>query len=111
MILQEKSNNAEYMDPGLTQELVRQLTGLSDDDIVDAVDELESLGFVRKLSSLSSGVLGFDLLGPEPALFAKFDKHFTDWDPEADALRIAADLVNELDGGLVSALADRCGWP
>ena len=107
----ENSTNAETLDPGLTPEFVRQITELSDDDIVDAVDELESRGFVRKLSSLGCGALGFHLLGPEPALFAKFDKHFKDWDSEADALRIAADLVNELDGGLVSALAERYGWP
>jgi hypothetical protein len=69
----ENSTNAETMDPGLTPEFVRQITELSDDDIVDALDELESRGFVRKLSSLSSGVLGFHLLGPEPALFAKFE--------------------------------------
>jgi hypothetical protein len=101
----EKSENGGTMDLGLSPDLVREVTALSDDDIVDALDELESQGFVRSLRSLSSGPLGFDLVGPEPALFAKFDKHFRNWDPAADALRIAADLVNELDGAAVSAIA------
>jgi hypothetical protein len=107
----EKSENGETMDPGLSPELVRELTKLADDDIIDAIDELESQGFVKALRSLNSGPLGFAALGPEAGLFAKFDKYSKDWDPEADALRIAADLVNELDGATVSALGARYGWP
>ncbi|WP_283813302.1 DMT family transporter [Bradyrhizobium sp. Leo170] len=51
---------------------------------------------------------GASVAGPEAATF---DKHFMEWSPEEDALRIAADLVNDpsmpIDTGQV---AQRDGW-
>jgi len=105
----EHSEHGSIMDPGLSPQLVRDITTLSDDDIVEAVDELESRGFVKLLRTF--GPLGFAAMVPTPTLFAAFDKHFKEWDPEADALRIAADLVNELDGAVVSVLGQRYAWP
>jgi hypothetical protein len=75
------------------------------------VDELEGFGFVRRHVTLASGALGFSSLAPEATLFAALDQHFKGWNPEADALRIAADLVNGSTDGMVSAMAETYGWP
>jgi hypothetical protein len=100
-----------FYGPQLEPDELRQATGLSDDDIVDAVDELEGFGFVRRHVTLASGALGFSSLAPEATLFAALDQHFKGWNPEADALRIAADLVNGSTDGMVSAMAETYGWP
>ena len=34
---------------------------------------------------------------PKDELFASFDKHFKDWDPAEDALRLAADMLNDAE--------------
>ena len=60
--------------------------------------------------SPGSGALGFSSLTPEAALFAALDQHFMDWNPGADALRIAADLVNGAAEGIVSVMAESYGW-
>ena len=37
----------------------------------------------------------YDIITPFPDLYATFDKHFQGWDPATDALRIAADFIND----------------
>jgi len=73
---------------------------VSEDDVEDALHELRDLVTVS-----------FDCVLPKAELFATFDKHFMEWSPEEDALRIAADLVNDpsmpIDTGQV---AQRYGW-
>jgi hypothetical protein len=62
------------------------------------VDDLEIRGLVKLLRSLGSGPLKDSPLWVQASLFADFDTFFKKWNPEEDALRIAADLVSELDG-------------
>lgn len=86
-------------------------TGLTDDDIVDGIDELKGLGLMRTYASIGCGSMGFHMVGPENEMFAKMDRHFMSWNPEEDALRVAADLVNSKETGAnVQALAARYGW-
>jgi hypothetical protein len=106
----ERSEHGDTMDPELDADELRAATGLHDDDIVDAVDELESHGFVRRHVLSDCGEIGFSSLIPEAALFITFDKYFKSWDPEADAVQIAADLVNGASGS-VSEMAEKHGWP
>jgi TIR domain len=108
----ERSEHGNAMDPQLEPADLQQATGLPDDNIVDAVHELEGRGFVRRHVTLASGSFGFSKLMPEAALFAALDQHFSDWNPETDALRIAADLVNSSTSGIVSEMAKAAyGWP
>ena len=45
-------------------------------------------------------------------LFVTFDSLFTDWNPVADAVRLAADLANgERPGLSIPKTAERYGWP
>jgi hypothetical protein len=108
----ERSNAGMSMDPQLFPDDLRVATGLHDDDIIDAVDELRGSGLLRKYDSLGCGEIGFHMVAPESELFATLDRHFTDWNPEHDALHIAADMVNAgEEGGSVPDLAQRYGWP
>jgi len=45
-------------------------------------------------------------------LYVEFDKYWQSWDPARDALRLAADLVNDpqFPHG-TKEIADRYGWP
>ncbi|MGH6899396.1 MAG: toll/interleukin-1 receptor domain-containing protein [Geminicoccaceae bacterium] len=72
----ERSEHGDAMDPQLEPDELRQATGLLDDDIVDAVHELQGRGFVRRYVTLASGALGFASVIPEAALFAALDQHF-----------------------------------
>lgn len=76
-------------------------TGLSTEDLVDAAHELTGLVTVRHGDSIH----------PEEELFVKFDKFWKDWDPAADALRVASALINDPEFPTTPAeIADELGW-
>jgi len=111
-LMVERSEHGDSMDPQLTPDDIRSAARLSDDDIIDAVDELEGQGFVQRHRSLGCGAIGFHGLTPESELFVKFDSYFKPWDPEKDALRIAAEMVNGTEDGVtVQNLAASYEWP
>lgn len=107
----ERAEHADSMDPQLDADAIREATGLVDDDIEDAADELEGQGYVRKHIFLGSGPIGFTFLTPEGELFAKFDSLFKPWDPSQDAATLATKLL-ECDGGGISIqeAARDLGW-
>jgi hypothetical protein len=108
----ENSKAGMPLDPQITPDDLRQVTGLSDDDIVDAVDELEGRGLLRRYHTLGRGPIGFHMVAPHDELFASMDKHFMSWNPEEDAVVVAADMVNNgQDGADVSKLAGKLNWP
>ena len=80
----ERTENAVHHDPMLPVEQVAEITGLSEDDVADALYELK--GMIEDYHGT---------LIPQPELLTTFDKHFKDWDPAADALCLAADLLND----------------
>jgi hypothetical protein len=80
----EMTENALHSDPMLSINQVCDATLLSEEDVSDALHELR--GMVEE---------NYGTVMPAPELFVTFDKLFRDWDPAADALRIAADLLNE----------------
>jgi hypothetical protein len=109
-LIEERSETGCKFDPQLDADEIRDATRLPEDDIIDAVDELEGRGFVGRHRTLGEGSIGFRVLYAEAALFVEFDRHFQDWDPEADAQRIAADLVNGAGEADTSSLAESYGW-
>jgi hypothetical protein len=77
-------------------------TGLAEDDVTDALHELRSFflepGGTRQY--LARGTL-----------YATFDRYFMDFDPAQDALKLAADLVNDSNfPGDPKVIAERYGW-
>ena len=111
-VMMDQSENGLGHDPMLDAESLRTATGLSDDELVDAVFELESRRNVRRLRALGEGTLGFVSLGSEASLFVDFDAYYREWNPEDDGLRIAAGMVDDgSDGASVPELAAKLSWP
>jgi len=77
----EASENALFGDPQISVGELVIRTELSEDDVRDALHELRDLFTVSQ-----------DWALPKGELFVVFDKHFHDWDPASDALKLAADL-------------------
>ncbi|SDD49243.1 hypothetical protein [Belnapia rosea] len=104
------SETGREMDPQLSPDELRQGTSLPDDDLVDAVDELERSGLVRLHKCIPMDVLGFHVLTPEAGLFEVFDPIFEVGNPLDDARTVAASLLAADDGAVVSKLAGSLGW-
>ena len=110
-LIMERSQAGMLLDPQLSPGDLRSATGLTDDAIIDGVDELHGLGLLRRYASIGCGPMGFHMVAPENEMFATMDRHFMPWNPEDDALRIAADMVNgREDGANVQALAAQYDW-
>lgn len=96
----EETKDALFGDPQRTIEELKTKTGLSEEDVRDAVHELR--GMVND---------SFDRILPKDELFATFDQYWMGWDTAQDALRIAADLLNdETFPSRASEVAERYGW-
>ncbi|MBN9602071.1 MAG: toll/interleukin-1 receptor domain-containing protein [Afipia felis] len=97
----EASETAMFGDPQRTvQELATQ-TVLSEDDVRDALHEIQSYFTVS-----------FDRALPKDELFVVFDKHFKEWDPADDALVLARDIVSdESFPGNTAEIGKRYDWP
>ena len=99
------------MDPQLSAATVRSELSLTDNEIVDAVFELEGRGLVRKHVTSSAGRLGFSRLVPEAELFVEFDAFYTDWNPKEDGVRVAAELMSQNEESCrLAILAERLEW-
>ena len=96
----ESTQTAMFGDPQKTIEELAIAVDTSEEDVEDALHELRDMvteSFRRVL--------------PKDSLFAQFDKYFMDWSAEEDALRIAADLVNDDEfPHEASKVAERYGW-
>jgi hypothetical protein len=107
----ENSKTGMSMDPQISPDDLRKITGLGDDDIIDAVDELHGRSLLRRYASIGCGPMGFHMVTPEAEMFAAMDKHFAAWNPEEDALLVAADMVNNSkDGVSIPEVASHHGW-
>lgn len=96
----ERTQHALHWDPLISVQEIAEMTAISDDDVSDALHELRSM-VENHVGSIV----------PLPKLFVTFDKHFKDWDPAADALRVAADFVNDPEfPGDPAEIAARYGW-
>lgn len=97
----EETEHGEFGQPQKHVSELVEAIGVSEEDIRDAVYELRDM-----LQEWSGTIV------PKSELFAVFDEHFMGWSPEQDALRIAADLVNdETIPGSAQEIAARYGWP
>lgn len=111
-LLVERSQHGDMHDPSIDADELRKATGLSDDDIVDAVDELSGQGYVGKRIHMGCDVIGFAEIYPEGELFAKFDASYMTWDPAADALVLATKLMEATGNWLrVAEAAASLAWP
>ncbi len=103
----EKSKNGTFADPQFAVSALATMTGLSVDDVEDALHELAR--FIRMSNELVP--LVHKTVMSEACLFAEFDKYWMEWVPEKDGLRLAADLVNdEKFPNKTPEIAARYGW-
>lgn len=110
-LLVTRSEHGDVHDPHVEVEELRMATGLSDDDLADAVDELAGQGYVGKRVHCGCGEIGFAALYPEGELFAKFDDRFMGWSPSEDALVLATKALEASGGWLpVVPTAAALGW-
>ena len=107
----ERSEYGDTHDPNLDEASLKAATEMADDDIIDAIDELERYGLVGKITTLGCGPLGFAYVHPKSPMFWTLDEFYKPWNPRQDALRIAAELVNGTDNDSIPKMAEKLGWP
>lgn len=87
---------------------LKKHTGLTDDDLVDAVDELKGQEYVSNKNRL-----GCEIVTPEGALFGEFDSFFKPWSPSDDALVVASHLLEAFASKrrlVVGDVSEKLGW-
>jgi len=109
-LLIERSKDGRQNDPIIAEDEVRAHTHLSDDDIAEAVHELDQDGLVFRHQTLGMGKISFHALSPEPALFEVFDPLFGIGNPLLDAREVARILIERENDGNVALLAEALGW-
>jgi hypothetical protein len=96
----ESSSNASLMEPILSVDRLAEMTDLPEENVIDGLHEL---------GEMVEG--GNGQVWAKPELYVRFDKYFKGWDPSADGLIIAADLLNGPEGDVdPQTLADKHGW-
>lgn len=84
-LLVESTQHARKFDPMRSIDDLATQTGLSEEDVVDALHEMK--GFV----TASRGRPVY----PEDELFVTFDHFWMPWNPAEDALTLASDMLND----------------
>jgi hypothetical protein len=78
------SKTGVVFDPNMRHEALQEECGLSEDDLEDALHELQNF-----IKNERYGVSAKD------ELFVEFDEHFMGWKPADDALQLATRITNE----------------
>jgi hypothetical protein len=99
-VLVERTEYAVFADPQMGVSELADNTGLSVEDTKDGLYELSAFLTVSH-----------DRVLPKDILFAEFDRHWKSWEPAQDALRLAADIVNDPKFPAdPKQIAERYGW-
>ncbi|WP_207671178.1 toll/interleukin-1 receptor domain-containing protein [Burkholderia sp. USMB20] len=94
------SKNGQFADPQLKIDEIAERTGLSPEDLADALYEIRHRVQTR-----------FDFVVPKSTLYSEFDRYWQPWDPALDAVRLAVDLVNDSEMPTTPLeIAQRYGW-
>lgn len=109
-LLSQDSEHGRDLDPMIDVEVLSQRLNVALSDLETLVHELEELGWVRPHPSANSPI-GIHSVSARPLLFLATDAVYHDWDPESDALTIAAAMEDVSRDGLhVEELAKRVPW-
>jgi hypothetical protein len=110
-VLIHRSQFGRSGDPSLDQETIRAVAGVPDDDIAEAVCELEEYALVARREAIGMGRIGFIALGPTERLFVVFDCEFMGWNARDDAAKLARSLF-EREAQMLSsdALCKELEW-
>jgi hypothetical protein len=95
-----QSRNGEFGDVTSDEEHIAERTSLSREDVIDALHELR-----RWLK------IGYGSVLVRETFYAEFDRYWKPWIPADDALRLAADLVNDTNfPSAPEQIAQRYRW-
>lgn len=98
----ETTTSAESVFPEISREELLKKTGLTAPDAIDALHELSNYIVTDKRD---------DAARPKHELYAEFDQYWMPWNPAVDAVRLAADLFNDVTFPTEpEAVAARYGW-
>jgi hypothetical protein len=104
--LVERSEHGFDNDPDVPAKELAEALGLTMDELLDAVEELEAEG----CAMLHEYAGGRDV-APTEAMFPRFDRFWTDHDAEQDAVRVATHLLDQPQASASSPeLAECFGW-
>ncbi|MDR6672148.1 toll/interleukin-1 receptor domain-containing protein [Xanthomonas sp. 1678] len=96
----KKSHNGEFGDVSDDEECIAQHTSLSREDVTDALHEL------RRWLKIDYGTVIV-----RDTFYAEFDRYWKPWNPAEDALRLAADTVNDASFPRApDQIGQRYGW-
>jgi hypothetical protein len=99
----ESSLEGQDMDPQFSREEMLDKANLTEDDLDDALHELRDFLTVDKWDG--------DVRAKHQ-LFARFDRFWKEWNPETDALRLGADMLNDEKFPTdAPSVASRYEWP
>jgi hypothetical protein len=95
------STHAIKFDPWIDIDALIKETGLSEEDVIDAVHELRGMVTVHSAGDIY----------PEDELFVTFDRFWMPWNPKDDALALAADMNNDSEFPTSpQIIAELYGW-
>lgn len=110
-LLVDRSEHGDSRDPEIEGDELRRVTGLSDDDLVDAVDELCGLSYVGKEVHAGCGAIGFGSIYAKSELFVAFDPTCRPWIPSDDAVVLATKTMEAKGQWLaVAGMAAELNW-
>jgi hypothetical protein len=110
-LFSKRSENGRAWDPQLAVDDMREVTRASDVDLIDAISELEDLGWVEPQRVMGAGPFGYYFVTPTDNLFEHVDPHVMEWNTTADAARVAAEVVNSDERGCQAhELIERLKW-
>lgn len=106
-----RSQRGRAEDPDLAVNELLQLTGYSNSQLIEAIDELEEYSLVKPARGIGLAPFGYLSVRATDRLFAALDAAVMGWNASSDARVIATLLVNDERGrGSVRALAEELGW-
>jgi hypothetical protein len=104
------SKNGRRHDPEIDVAELRDLTGYSDEQLMESIDELEEDELLLPNRVMGAYPFGYHSIHPSEYLFTRLDSRVMGWNPAEDAKALATILVNEFpNGGQVGLLAQRLG--
>jgi TIR domain len=90
---------------------LQRLTGASDEHLIDAISELEDARLLKPRHVIGARPLGYGHVEATDLLFWLIDPVVMGWDVTKDAVRVAAEVVNDPNGSVqMFELAPRLGW-
>lgn len=111
-IFVRRSEVGRAEDPELSVEELKEATGLSDAQLIDAVDELQEFRMVKPNRVIGHRPFGYLTVRVEAHLFEALDPFIMGWNTEQDALVIAARIASdtERNGHASHDLMNEFGW-